>query len=46
MVLDEPYRTRLKEGKLSQAEAQSLVESRNNVASEIRMVLRAVKPAG
>ena len=43
-VLDEPYRSQLKAGKLSQEEASALIERYNNVASEIRLVLKVVKP--
>ena len=43
VVLDEPYRTQLKEGRITQAEAQALVERYNNVASEIRITLRVRK---
>lgn len=43
LLLDEPYRTQLKEGRITQAEAQALVERYNNVASEIRITLRVRK---
>jgi len=43
LLLDEPYRSQLREGRITQAEAQALVEKYNNVASEIRIVLRVVK---
>lgn len=43
LLLDEPYRTQLKQGRITQAEAQALVEKYNNVASEVRITLRVVK---
>ncbi len=43
LLLDEPYRSQLKQGRITQAEAQALVEKYNNVASEVRITLRVVK---
>lgn len=43
VLLDEPYRSRLRSGALTQEEAQSLLRKYNNVASEIRITLRVVK---
>jgi len=43
LLLDEPYRSQLKEGRITQAEAQALVGKYNNVASEVRITLRVVK---
>jgi hypothetical protein len=43
-VLDEPYRSQLKAGKLTQEEASALIERYNNVAMEIQLVLKVVKP--
>ena len=45
VVLDEPYRGQLKRGEITQQQAQELVERYNNVAHEIRIVLRVVKKA-
>jgi hypothetical protein len=42
-VLDEPYRSQLKAGKLSQQQASALIERYNNVAAEIQLVLKVVK---
>jgi hypothetical protein len=43
LLLDEPYRTQLKEGRITQDEAQGLVARYNNVASEVRITLRVRK---
>ena len=43
LVLDEPYRTQLREGTLTQEEALAAASRYNNVASEIKMTLRVVK---
>jgi hypothetical protein len=44
-VLDEPYAGQLRAGTLTQVEALDFLRTRNNVAREIQMVLRARKPA-
>lgn len=46
LLLEEPYRGMLKEGRITQAEAQAMVEKYHNVASEVRVVLRVVKRNG
>ena len=43
LLLDEPYRSQLKSGSITQQEAQAFVDKYNNVASEIRITLRVVK---
>ena len=43
-VLDEPYRSRLESGALSQEAAQALIRNQNNVVKELRMELRVHKP--
>ncbi|WP_394764292.1 hypothetical protein [Phenylobacterium sp.] len=43
-ALDEPYFTRLKSGVLSEADAYQLLLTQNNIARELRFVLRARKP--
>lgn len=43
VLLDEPYRSQLREGRITQEEAQALVEKYNNVASEVRITLRVLK---
>lgn len=45
MILDEPYAGQLKRGEITEAEAQALIDRHHNVAHEIRIVLRVVKPA-
>ena len=42
-VLDEPYASELKSGALVQEDIDRLLKQRNNVASEIRITLMAVK---
>lgn len=42
-VYEEPYRTDLEAGRLSQAEAEALASQRNNVVREYRYVLEVVK---
>ena len=42
-VLDDPYATDLREGRIDETEVRRLLKSCNNVAGEIRMRLRAVK---
>jgi SAM-dependent methyltransferase len=44
--LDEPYRTRLAEGQLSQEQVQTALREKNNVATEFRMALKVRKAAG
>lgn len=43
-TLEEQYRAPYENGTLSAAQVQELLRERNNVASEIRMTLTAVKP--
>ena len=43
-VIDEPYASDLQSGKLSQGDLEPLLRKYNNVASEIRFKLVAVKP--
>lgn len=44
VMLDEPWRSDLKAGRITQAEAQTAVERYNNVATEVQVLLRVVKP--
>lgn len=44
-VLDEPYASELESGALSQQDIDQLLKKFNNVAREIRITLKAVKPA-
>jgi hypothetical protein len=44
-VLDEPYASQLKAGVLTQLQVVEALRSRNNVAREIQLVLRARKPS-
>lgn len=44
VVLDEPYRSRLKSGALSTEAAQELVKTGNNIAAEFRIEMVAHKP--
>jgi len=43
-LLDEPYSSELKSGKLSPAEVQALVRKYNNVVTEIQITMSAIKP--
>jgi hypothetical protein len=44
--LDEPYRTRLARGQLSEEQVQTALREKNNVATEYRMALKVRKAAG
>ncbi|MBL8556465.1 MAG: hypothetical protein JNL41_19480 [Phenylobacterium sp.] len=44
-VLDEPYAGEMQAGRITPAQLGELIRSRNNVAREYRIVLRARKPA-
>jgi SAM-dependent methyltransferase len=46
LVLDEPWRSQLAAGTLSESDAEALVARHNNVASELAIVLRVVKDRG
>jgi hypothetical protein len=43
-MLDEPYSSELKSGKLAPAEIQALVRKYNNVVTEIQVTMSAIKP--
>ena len=43
-VLDEPYATDLREGRIAQSDIEGLLRRYNNVAQETRITLRVVKP--
>jgi hypothetical protein len=44
VLLDEPYRSQLQQGQLTNEALAQLVRERSNVAKEFRIVLEAVKP--
>ncbi|WP_334164902.1 class I SAM-dependent methyltransferase [Phenylobacterium sp.] len=44
VMLEEPYRSRLKSGALTVDEAQELLKTRNNIAAEFRIEMVAHKP--
>jgi hypothetical protein len=45
-VLDEPYATDLREGRIAQADIRGLIRKYNNVASEIKITLKVIKDVG